>query len=1051
MKRTSFFKRLFCLLMAFPLLFGLAACPAGEPAVSGSGTTTGKNPSGDKPNPNLPAGPYGDGLPVEGAGASVPDGAFALTEHTPNEANAVEASNLAVLFRSKEPEAGVTYRLTDGQPSALSSIRNYNGNGAIIIAPEGVVFNGLIGVTVKNLIIVGSLTLKGCADLTFEEVEVYNPNGDALTADADCANILVKNCRFTGKNAFTNAGGTLTVLESFFRFEQSGLADASTEDLVVMNCIFRGKGTALSAASSFAQIRSNTLVLAADSVGISLSGGLNNLVALNAITGTESSISLDGCKNTSVILNQATSVEVKNATSVYICDNSLGGRLTASDNNYILADGNTYPSDGMNHAAVAQGNENVNGDTLTDVDARAEVGVNEELLPHTNKDLFLEMERYSTVRVGATDTGLNASIYIQEEAQKSPYVILAPGVYAVDCEARIKAEHSNTVLYAYGAQIERQKDAPYNLCNLLNFHTVTDFAVKGLVLGFERQSCGQVYVLEKYEGNKLLVVTGAGMDNEFGNTDPQYYSITGMGAQRTGDFYPYCDTSFIEIKKLDNGLMEMRVSASVYEMIGKGDVLTCRSGNADTTVYIRYSSGISFKDVTVYGNSGGFAFWEMSNRSATTYYRLHNTTKNGPIIDQSTYDRYAALEEQYGVDLEIYTDGEGRLRGSLPHIGSIDATHTSECAQGSVVTSCIFENMCDDATNQNHHHGRVEAITDNGDGTATVLYKGNYSEYSYATATAGAGSVPSSFCVGDRVFIYNAEGRLVCDTPALSVTEEVIDPATGARKFVLNEQRKERWEAVNKKTGKDADFYVYFYTVTVKAEDVSFAALEGYDMTDNRYQSDNKVLIDNMSMASNGFSFDNMLMQNIRSRGLLIKASEGRIVNCTFKNIGMACAAILYEIYWGESGVSENLEISRNVMDHTGFFAKYTPENETLYSPVCIEGLGSRVEAEYLLYKNIKITDNIMRNRTTEFAVYVNSACDVKIAGNDFGAYRGGDTPDRFAKAIRIMGAMNIEIADNTYSPINPAVTEVVVAEHNKNVFGKDVEWDGESVIPDSE
>jgi hypothetical protein len=226
-----------------------------------------------------------------------------------------------------------------------------------------------------------------------------------------------------------------------------------------------------------------------------------------------------------------------------------------------------------------------------------------------------------------------------------------------------------------------------------------------------------------------------------------------MGAQRTGDFYPYCDTSFIEIKKLDNGLMEMRVSESVYEMIAKGDVLTCRSGNADTTVYVRYSSGISFKDVTVYGNSGGFAFWEMSNRTATTYYRLHNTTKNGPIIDQATYDRYAALEEQYGVDLEIYTDSLGRLRGSLPHIGSIDATHTSECAQGSVVTSCIFENMCDDATNQNHHHGRVEAITDNGDGTATVLYKGNYSEYSYATATSGAGSVPSSFREGDRVFM----------------------------------------------------------------------------------------------------------------------------------------------------------------------------------------------------------------------------------------------------------------------------------------------------------
>ena len=194
-----------------------------------------------------------------------------------------------------------------------------------------------------------------------------------------------------------------------------------------------------------------------------------------------------------------------------------------------------------------------------------------------------------------------------------------------------------------------------------------------------------------------------------------------------------------------------------------------------------------------------------------------------------------------------------------------------------------------------------------------------------------------------------------------------------------------------------------------------------------------------------------MLMQNIRSRGLLIKASNGTITNCTFRNIGMACAAILYEIYWGESGVSENLVITRNVMDHTGFFAKYTPANEILYSPICIEGLGSRVEENYLLYKNIEISHNVLLNRTTEYAVYINSARDVSVTHNSFGEYTDGDTPEHFAKAVKIMGAMNIEISDNTYSTLNPAIIEVVTATHNKNVFGKDVEYEGESVIPDSE
>jgi phage anti-repressor protein len=208
-----------------------------------------------------------------------------------------------------------------------------------------------------------------------------------------------------------------------------------------------------------------------------------------------------------------------------------------------------------------------------------------------------------------------------------------------------------------------------------------------------------------------------------------------------------------------------------------------------------------------------------------------------------------------------------------------------------------------------------------------------------------------------------------------------------------------------------------------------------------------------MSQASNGFIFDNMLIRNVRSRGLLIKASGGTITNCTFRNIGMACAAILYEIFYGESGVTENLLVDRNLFDHTGYF-----KNQDLYATISITGLGSSVNEDYLLYKNITISNNVIKNRTTDYAIYVNSAKDVKIINNDFGAFVGNnftglpeepETPSNPKPAIHIHGAMNIEISGNKYSQKEWVVKDYIHAEKNLHVFGTDVVVQGIPLVPD--
>ena len=1047
MKQTT---RLLCLILAAVMTFGLCACPATEPstgttAASGTSGTTAGTPGGNTP-PEAVDAIYANGGEIDGAGASLAEGAFALTAHTPDGANAIEIETLSSLFRNRGPEANATYRLTATAPVILAaSGKVYNGNGAIILAPCGVVINGAYDFALTNITIIGPVTFVGARLAAFSQVEIVNEGGTAVGIAADCENVTLTDCRIVGKIGVDNAGSATTVSACYISASEYGVKDAAARDTAVAGCEITGAAVGIESSSDYAQLRENTLTLAQGAVGISLTAGAEHaLIALNKITGAQKSVVITGALNSSVILNSAVTVHAEKNTSLYICDNALGGRLRLAENNYLLADGNTYPEDGLDHTPLQSGNQNTNGDDITDITARPEAGANEDLLPHVNKDLFLGAERHSTVRVGGADTGLAINKYIMTEAAKKDVsrIIIAPGVYTATDRTDLRGGNgqSGVTVYGYGVMMERLETASTQsggACgNQFNIIDMEGFTLKGMTLSYERQSVGQAYVLAKLGGGKLLIVTGAGFVNEFGNSDNKYYSGTYMAPQRAGAFYPYCDSSFKTVTHRSDGLMEMTVSDSVYQMTLVGDVLTCENSGSPT-LYITNSTDVVWRDVTVYGAAGVFGAMEYYNRTATTYYRVAVTTKSAPVIDEETYNRYLALSDEYGVDFEITVDSEGRLRGSLPRIGADDATHTTSCAQGAVAKFCIFENMSDDATNQNHQHARLHAVTDNGDGTTTVTYKGNYSSISYDRYNYGGGSYCRNFSVGDRVFIYTAAGRLVADTPALSAT-------VNTKKTVLNEQMYNRAKAGGK-TVTEAECSTVLYEITVATEAIDREALVGYNLANNDCENTHKVLIDNMSMASNGFYFDNCLIQNIRSRGLLIKASDGKILNCTFRNIGMSCAAVLYEIEWGESGVSENLEIAQNVMDNTGFF-----KNIDYYSPISIRGLGSRVEEEYLLYKNIVIRDNVMANRRTNYAIYINSACDVKVTGNNFGTCPGGDSEEKYSLAVHIWGAMNIEISDNTYSPLGLPITELIKAARNKNIFGTDVTFDGVSVIPDS-
>ena len=829
-------------------------------------------------------------------------------------------------------------------------------------------------------------------------------------------------CRIEGESGILNEADDLTVLNSVILFQKAGIVDNAKSGTVIRDCKVEGEGIAIATAAESAQIMYNTVK---GEAGIAFGAGLNMIAAMNASCGP---ITVNGAKNTVILKNSACCAEVVNCHAVYVIENKLKGALTAKNNNYIIADCNCTGKD-----TVQEGNENENGNNLMDVDARLPYGADEKLLPHVDKDLFVGMPRKTVVRDVDGKSELPLAKYVNNRVLNEEVVIVPPGAYCSDEIWSFPREASNTTVYAYGVYAERQKDIGCQAA----FRGAKNVTLKGITFAFKQQSCGQVFLLEKLgleEDGKtgwVRVVAGAGLMDEFGDSNKAYYDTKGMGAQRMGTFYAYMDAGFWTLLETEeDGTRRMRVAADVYSRLAEGDILTCRGCNGGTTIPVEGGcENIVFYDLTMFGGAAGFAWVEHDNKTATTYYRVLNTTRAGEIIDEETYNKYRAYEKTYNVSMEVYQDELGRYRGSPCHIGSIAATPTTRCAHGSVCIACLFENMCDDGTNQNHTHGRIAAMTDNGDGTTTVLYKGCLSMYSYnyrgrenfKEHTCGGLCAP--FSAGDRVYVYNSAGQLVCDTPALTATVE--EPAAIAPEYGTKMPMR---------------------SVTVATAAVNFKALEGYDLSRNTPDDrpGDKVLIDNMSLASNGFIFDNVLVRNIRSRGLLIKASESKIVNCSFKNIGMSCAAILYEIFWGESGVTENMLVARNLFDHTGYF-----RNIDRYAPISVEGLGSRVDEDYLLYKNIIITDNVIKNRTTDYAVYINSAKGVVIKNNDFGTVN--ELGNKYERDIHLNGAMNIEIADNTYS--NPAITPEtgILAEHVKNIYGSDVVVDGKVLYPDAE
>ncbi|MBQ8174619.1 MAG: right-handed parallel beta-helix repeat-containing protein [Clostridia bacterium] len=923
-------------------------------------------------------------------------------------------------------ESGSVYKVSDNTLTLTDADGgSYNANGAILIASGGLIIDGCQDVTVSDLVVVGPVIIRNSSNVILENCQILAPTQTSVSVEATAESIVLNACRMIGTTAVANAADELTVMNSYLGFSGDGVRDTASNGTTVQNCrlVGTGSGSAIYSTASESAFRFNTILQKrVTSSGIVLKGDgstLNVLVAQNVISGTRSSMSISGLLNASVVLNSAVTIEASDNKNLYLCDNAIGGRLVLTSNNYLLADGNRFPDDTMDHTTVSTDNQNTNGDSLMDVNARVDVGANEDLLPHVDKDLFLGMERKEAVKDVTSATKLDVYKYITTNslASNSHYIVVAPGAYLLkDSDYNSKNGLELTTsgsngdrIYAYGVYAEHES----GLYRHITLSDVEDVTIKGLSIGYAAQSVGQVQILEKIDNTHFLAVAPAGMTADLfvNSTSSTYLHRTGRGEE-----YIFCDLTGFSAVDNGDGTVTVTASATYAELLSVGDTLTCRATGKQTVTTSRCAD-ILYQDMTVFGNSGGLCFVESDNTGYVTYHRILDTNRNGRVIDQATYDAYEALEAEYGVDLDIHVDEAGRLRGAKQLVGSVDATHVISCAYGSQIISCIFENMCDDGTNQKSTHGRLASVTDNGDGTTTLVYKSSISMRNVAANYTSTGICPD-FEIGDRVFIYTAAGQRVCDTPALSATVEIDS---------------------YKSTYRDVERTIVRKSVTVKTDDVNFDALTGYDLTIDTAEDEHKVLIDNRTRTSNSFRIENTVIDGTRSRGLLIKSSNGVIRNCTLRNIAKVGIAVLYEIYWGESGVSENILIENNLFDNVSYNPHSKETDNYQHYPIYIAGLGGgTLQEDYLLYTDITVRGNVIRNRHSDHAVYVRAAKNLAFYNNDFGNALT-ETADDPKATFKFNGALNVELSGNTYSSYLTDIQQAYYGPAYDNIYGLDV------------
>lgn len=243
---------------------------------------------------------------------------------------------------------------------------------------------------------------------------------------------------------------------------------------------------------------------------------------------------------------------------------------------------------------------------------------------------------------------------------------------------------------------------------------------------------------------------------------------------------------------------------------------------------------------------------------------------------------------------------ETDLAKRAPRLRSLnaDAYHSKFARKGPQLLNCTAQWQGDDCVNI---CGAYHLVTEVDGDTLRVLAKQDMDIES-----------------GDPVELITVDGQRVSDAKVLSVTS--LGSVSG--------EEKERLGGLKLLTH-TRGFLTKAYAIKLdRSVDLPFGSVIG-----------------SMNRMGNGFAIKNCTFGNNRSRGILVKASNGEISGNRIEKCFMQAIKIAPEYQWLESGASCNLVISNNIVVDSGMEA------------VQVHAFG-----EYPVHENIQISGNTIRS-----------------------------------------------------------------------------------------
>ena len=575
-------------------------------------------------------------------------------------------------------------------------------------------------------------------------------------------------------------------------------------------------------------------------------------------------------------------------------------------------------------------------------------------------------------------------------------------------------------------------------------HKTECVTVKGGSYGFAYQGHAQAHVLEKVPNSTdVIVKASAGFIKEVGEVEGNLFWYTTYGF-RADEPWSYNDIHHQKAVMQEDGTVRMTFPRTAYEQIRVGDVITTRPRGGYHAVNTDYSKNVWYQDITVFASMAATCFHEYYNETSITYYRVADVYRSGMVITKETYGEYKALEEAMhkkgytDFTTEVwYDDVHDCYRGPAFRNASLDGVHVVSSKGGAQVISSVFERLGDDGTNQFGGYARLSAVRDNGDGTMDLIYKGNLSEYWFYNGTGSSTRTAHTslrrFEPGHHMIVYTNGGNLVLDATAMTSTTNAHKLKNDADLIAQGgAETLETYHVKVKINEFHEDVLAEYLPYLDEYTDDKNAVLDSHY---NAWQPQYKVYVHQDAYASAGARIENTKVTCGRSRAALLRACKSTIKNCTYEHIGAPAIGILFEPYWGESAIVQDMKIENNLISHTGF----RKPGDLAAAPISIDAPGELNIEKSAIYRNITIRGNVLKNRATDWAIFVDGVAGVIIENNDLG--RKADMEGFGGKnlAICLQNCIDVKIEGNTFPNPTMSLKNAINLTNVKRLTGKDV------------